>query len=64
VLQRGSKECLLRVDILNLFDKANAYAHHSRRGLVNARDVLAAQQESGWDISTLRNESKRRRMGE
>ncbi|KAK8846663.1 hypothetical protein IAR55_005750 [Kwoniella newhampshirensis] len=54
-------ERLLERHITNVFEDSIDYAYLSGRREVNAQDLVAAQEESGWGVRRMRKEAKRRR---
>nr|XP_031861812.1 uncharacterized protein CI109_002641 [Kwoniella shandongensis]KAA5528884.1 hypothetical protein CI109_002641 [Kwoniella shandongensis] len=54
-------ERLLEQHITNVFEDSIDYAHLSGRREVNAQDLVAAQEESGWGVRKMRKEARRKR---
>ncbi|KAL1408624.1 hypothetical protein Q8F55_005437 [Vanrija albida] len=58
----GEMERLIEHHIQRLFTLAHDYASLSGRPTANARDLLAAQEASGWGVRELSKEAKKQRI--
>ncbi|WOO82956.1 uncharacterized protein LOC62_04G006436 [Vanrija pseudolonga] len=59
----GEMERLIEHHIQRLFTLAHDYAALTGRTAPNARDLLAAQEASGWGVRDLAREAKKQRIG-